>query len=185
MPSPFPGMDPYLEDIGLWPDVHHELISVIREILNQDLRPKYHVRIEERVYISDENDPRRKVIIPDLKIRSTGAHGDLPISASADSTVAVAEPLVMTTMIEDEMHEAYLEVVDRAQRSVVTVIEILSPTNKVAGSRGRTNYEQKRIEVMRSPSHFVEIDLLRAGDPIYTREVLPQADYFIDVSKKE
>jgi len=55
MISPFPGMDPYLEDIGLWPDVHHGLISEMQAVLNRRLRPKYHVRVEERVYISDEN----------------------------------------------------------------------------------------------------------------------------------
>ncbi len=66
MPSPFPGMDPYLEDPSLWPDVHHELLSVARERLNRQLRPQYHVRVQERVYISDENDPGRKAITPDV-----------------------------------------------------------------------------------------------------------------------
>jgi hypothetical protein len=66
MQSPFPGMDPYLESPSLWPDVHHGLLSVAREFLNRRLRPQYHVRVEERVYISDENDPGRKAIVPDL-----------------------------------------------------------------------------------------------------------------------
>ncbi|MCK4452049.1 MAG: DUF4058 family protein [Anaerolineae bacterium] len=30
MPSPFPGMDPYLEYPVRWPDVHHSLITYIR-----------------------------------------------------------------------------------------------------------------------------------------------------------
>ena len=70
-------MDPYLEEPGLWPDVHHELLSVAREMLNRSLRPKYHVRIEERVYISDENDPGRKVIVPDLRIAETQSAREL------------------------------------------------------------------------------------------------------------
>jgi hypothetical protein len=134
-------MDPYLEDPGLWPDVHHELISVARERLNEQLRPRYHVRIEERVYISDEN--------------------------------------------EDEIHEARLEVIDRDRRRVVTVIEILSPSNKIAGSRGRASYQQKRADVMNSPSHFVEIDLLRGGVSLAARELLPPADYYVHVSRRE
>ena len=184
MPSPFPGMDPYLEEPGLWPDVHHGLISEMQAQLNRHLRPKYHVRIEERVYISDENDPGRKMIVPDLRIaerlepRGHQEQGDT-------GGLAIAEPLVCTTLIEDEIHEARLEVIDRHHQQVVTVIEVLSPSNKVAGSRGRESYEAKRRELMTSPSHLVEIDLLRAGEAIHTRELLPPADYIVHVSRKD
>lgn len=57
MQSPFPGMDPYLESPTLWPDVHRGLISEMQAMLNRRLRPQYHVRVEERVYIPNENDP--------------------------------------------------------------------------------------------------------------------------------
>ncbi len=185
MPSPFPGMDPWLEDPGLWPDVHHELISVSRELLNQRLRPKYHVRIEERVYISDDNDPGRSVIIPDLRIRDTENRSEVKANWLADADNAVAEPVVATTLIEEEIREARLEVIDRASRSVVTVIELLSPTNKVPGSRGQASYQQKRQEVMQSHSHFVELDLLREGAGIFVREALPHHDYLVHVSRLE
>jgi hypothetical protein len=181
-------MDPYLEDVGLWPDVHHELISVSRELLNKLLRPKYHVRVEERVYISDEYDPGRQVIIPDLRVAGTGQNGPVPaspVSGPDESGVAVAEPVELTTLIEDEIHETRLEVINREQRMVVTVIEVLSPTNKVAGSRGRASYEEKRAEVMKSPSHFVEIDLLRAGVALGARERVPPADYYVHVSLQD
>jgi len=182
MPSPFPGMDPYLEDPGLWPDVHHGLISEIQARLNSRLRPKYRVRVEERVYISDENDPGRRTIVPDLRIAETGA-GE-PFDSQSSSAVSVAEPVVLTTLIEDEIHEARLEVIDREQNLVVTVIEIVSPANKVTGSRGRESYLTKRQDVMISPSHFVEIDLLRDGEPLVAAEVLPKGDYFVHVSQK-
>src|SRR3954468_5575683 len=68
MPSPFPGMDPYLEDPGLWPDVHHGIISQMQAFLNPRVGPNYYVRVEERVYITDEDDPGRSVLIPDLRI---------------------------------------------------------------------------------------------------------------------
>jgi hypothetical protein len=186
MPSPFPGMDPYLEEPGLWPDVHHGLISQIQAQLNQRLRPKYHVRVEERVYISDENDPGREVIIPDLRIADAERDEtrDWAAEEMAAGYVAVAEPVVLTTLIDDEIHEPFLEVIDRQERLVVAVIEILSPTNKVSGSRGRASYLEKRQEVMASPSHLVEIDLLRAGVAIHTRELLPPADYYVHVSRK-
>jgi hypothetical protein len=178
-------MDPYLEEPGLWPDVHHELISVARELLNKQLRPKYHVRIEERVYLSDENDPGRQVIIPDVRV--AGADQGARMTTAREATTggaAVAEPVELTTLIEDEIHEARLEVIDRDQRSVVTVIEILSPANKIPGSRGRASYQQKRAEVMNSSSHFVEIDLLRSGAALAARELVPPADYYVHVSRK-
>lgn len=184
MQSPFPGMDPYLEDPSLWPDVHHGLISEMQAVLNRQLRPQYHVRVEERVYISDENDPGRKAIIPDLKIIETGFSGR-PTISFLETSAAVAEPLILTTLIEDEIHEVRLEVIDTNQQSVVTVIELLSPTNKINGSRGRASYEQKRREVMNSSSHFVEIDLLREGDHLHTRELLPPAEYYVHVSRKD
>ena len=184
MQSPFPGMDPYLEDPSFWPDVHHGLISEMQAVLNRQLRPQYHVRVEERVYISDENDPGRKAIIPDLKIVEMG-FSDRPTTSFLEASTAVAEPLILTTLIEDEIHEARLEVIDTNQQAVVTVIELLSPTNKINGSRGRASYEQKRREVMTSTSHFVEIDLLREGDHLHTRELLPPAEYFVHVSRKD
>ena len=184
MPSPFPGMDPYLETAALWPDVHHGLISELQAELNRCLRPKYHVRVEERVYISDENDPGRRVFNPDVRIRHTGrAEAADQTVHSSESTTAVVEPVVATTMIDDEIHEARLEVIDSASRIVVTVIEVLSLSNKVEGSRGQQSYRQKRKEVMQSPRHFVEIDLLRVGVPIWTRESLPKGDYFVHLSR--
>jgi Protein of unknown function (DUF4058) len=71
MPSPFPGMDPYLETPDLWPDVHHELMSQIRAALNPRIKPHYVARVELRVYISDEDDPGRKALVPDL-LRAKG-----------------------------------------------------------------------------------------------------------------
>jgi hypothetical protein len=175
-------MDPYLETPGLWPDVHHGLISEIQAQLNRRLRPKYHVRVEERVYISDENDPGRKAIVADVQIAESPKSLPTPSYSNSEST-AVAEPLLMTTMIEDEIREARVEIIDANGRSVVAVIEVLSPTNKIKGSRGRASYEEKRREVMMSPSHLIEIDLLREGDHIHTRELFPPADYYVHVSR--
>jgi hypothetical protein len=88
-------------------------------------------------------------------------------------------------LIDDEIHEARLEIIDRTDRTVVTVIELLSPSNKVPGSRGRASYQQKRQEVMTSDSHLVEIDLLRAGLRLPAREAPPDADYYIHVSRTD
>ena len=180
-------MSSQTRDPSLWPDVHHGLISEMQAVLNRQLRPQYHVRVEERVYISDENDPGRKAIIPDVAQK----RGQEPIAKWPEGCSALldpdpfSEPIILTTLIEDEIREARLEVIDTQQHTVVTVIELLSPTNKINGSRGRASYEQKRREVMLSSSHFVEIDLLREGDHLHTRELLPPAEYYVHVSRKD
>ena len=183
MPSPFPGMDPYLEEPGLWPDVHHELISGTRSSLNNILRPKYYVRIEQRVYISDENDSGRTVMVPDLRIALRPGREGTAFAPGGGTAVAVAEPIEAITLIEEEIRESYIEIIDRVERLVVTVIEVLSPTNKVARSRGRASYERKREDVMRSPSHLVEIDLLRRGVPIPVYGGIPPHEYLVHVSR--
>jgi uncharacterized protein DUF4058 len=182
MPSPFPGMDPYLEDPGLWPDVHARLIAIASEFLGQTIRPKYYVRIEQRVYISDETDVGRPVMVPDLRIAYRPAHEGSTFVPGGGTAVEVAEPIEAITMIEEEIGESYIEIVDRLDRSVVTVIEILSPTNKVAGSRGRESYDRKRLEVMKSPTSLVEIDLLRTGLPIPVYGGIPPHEYLVHVS---
>src|SRR5438874_11797542 len=73
MPSPFPGMDPYLETPNLWPDVHHELISQIRSALNPALLPRYVSWADLLVCISDVYDPGRGALIPDVRVEKTTA----------------------------------------------------------------------------------------------------------------
>lgn len=179
MPSPFPGMNPWLEDPRLWPDVHHGLISEIQATLNRSLLPRYIARIEERVYLSEEDDPGREFIIPDVKIRRAK---NCPVRVPA---LSVTEPIVSITLIEPEIHEAYITLVDTTDRSVVTVIEILSPTNKATGARGRNEYLLKRRNLMTSETHFVEIDLLRRGERMDYGPDLPESDYVVHVSRIE
>src|SRR5215470_11561832 len=53
MPTPFPGMDPYVEHPGLWPDIHNGLIAELRNALAPQLRPRYYVALEERTYLAE------------------------------------------------------------------------------------------------------------------------------------
>ena len=181
MPSPFPGMDPYLETPDLWPDVHHELISQIRRALNPALRPRYVVRVELRVYVSDDDDPGGEVLIPDARIEKS--KGKRAMKAKSTIAPAMAEPLVVPLLIDDEIEEARLENRHRQSSSLVTVIEVLSPANKIRGARGRASFMHKREETLASAVHRVEIDLLRAGAPSLTRPPLVLSDYRILVSR--
>jgi len=182
MPSPFPGMDPYLESPVMWPDVHHELISQIRAALNLTIRPRYVARVELRVYISDDDDPGREALVPDLRVEATPRRkGGKKVKHSPP--VAIAEPLIIPLLLDDEIEEARIEIRHLETDSLVTVIEVMSPTNKIRGARGRTSFMDKRREVLASEVNWVEIDLLRDGAPSVTHPPLIPCDYRVMVSR--
>jgi hypothetical protein len=179
-------MDPYLENPGLWPDVHHGLISESQALLGAQLRPKYLVRVEERAYIDDVSDDEFKpqLRIPDVEVLGRPGWEEAQFVEEATSGSEVTEPILATTWFEEEIHEAFLKILDRESRDVVTVIEILSPTNKAPGSRGRESFEQKRREIMYSTSHWVEIDLLRGTRMVPVPKKAGPHEYLVHVSKK-
>jgi hypothetical protein len=164
VPSPFPGMDPYLEHPGLWPSFHNRLIAALDEDLSPRLRPRYFVALEERVYIAG---PPEFVGVPDAVVVPAGglgrvATGERP--AAAASNGSGVQVLIATLPVPDRVRETYLEVREALTGDVVTLIEVLSPTNKRAGE-GRREYEAKRGHTLRTLTHVVEIDLLRGGEP--------------------
>jgi hypothetical protein len=85
--------------------------------------------------------------------------------------------------MDEEVEEAALKIVHVESEALVTVIEVLSPTNKIRGSRGRASFMAKRHEIMNTEVHWVEIDLLRAGVPSVTDPPLRPCDYRILVSR--
>src|SRR5215204_6216406 len=153
MPSPFPGMDPYLESPRIWPDVHHGLISEIRAALNPNLRPQYVCWVELRAYISEDEDPGRKALVP--------------------------------TLMDEEVEEAFLKIIHVESEELVTLIEILSPTNKIRGSAGQKSFMGKRHVVTNTEVNWVEIDLLRDGSPSVTDPPLRASDYRILISRAD
>jgi Protein of unknown function (DUF4058) len=176
VPSPFPGMDPYLEYPTLWPGVHNGLIAALQLSLAPQLRPRYYVALEERVYVT-EPDQRTFVGRPDLAvIGHPEAESVLQPTASESSVLTVRVPL------PDEVHETYLEVRETGTDYVITVLEILSPTNKRPG-RGRRIYEDKRMDVLATRTHLVEVDLIRAGEPMLIMGNGSGSDYRILVSR--
>ena len=185
MPSPFAAMDPFLEDPGLWPDVHHNLISRIQGQLSAQLRPNYLVRVEERTYIADEANelPYSQLRIPDVEVASRPGWEEASFALGSEASPwPVAEPVVATTWFDEEVREAFLKVIARESRAVIAVIEILSPANKTAGSAGRESFEKKRREIMYSPSHWVEIDLLRGKRTVRVPKKIASSDYLVHVS---
>jgi hypothetical protein len=148
----FPGMDPYLESPLLWSGVHASLIVYIRNYLQPLLRPRYIAAIEERVFVEGPSKER----IPDVWIERRKKRNGAIAVLEADTPVVVKVP-------ELEIHEAYVTILDQhSGQNLVSVIEVVSPTNKYAGP-GRDSYLTKQREVRASDVHLVEIDLLRGG----------------------
>ena len=155
MPSPFPGMDPYLEES--WGDVHTRLVNAMAVQLQRRLPGDLRARMEERLIIADVDDSR--FIIPDVHIIEKGTVSRRPSHDSGG--IAIAEPLVVTLSDEEETYR-WIEIRTTGRPSrVVTVIELLSPTNKRGG---RDEYLSKQRDCLRSHINLVEIDLLRTGD---------------------
>lgn len=182
MPSPFPGMNPYLENPELWPEVHSRLIIAIADEIAPQLRPKYRVAVEKRVYqIIDENSIL--IGIPDVVVGRS-----LTNIEKEKFNIAVASPpaksITVNVPMLEEVREAYLEVREVGTGEVVAAIEILSPKNKRTGE-GRKAYDTKRQQVLSSLTHLVEIDLLRSGEPMPILGNQIKSDYRILVSRGE
>jgi hypothetical protein len=135
MPSPFPGMNPYLEGY-LWADVHNALASKIRQLLVPQLRPRYIARLE--IYLVEDPTPEAEI---GFAIATIPATLTLPLLAPIEIRIPV------------------IEVRDTASNVLVTSIEILSPVNK--REPGLSSYRQKQQRLRQTQVHLVEIDLLR------------------------
>ena len=179
MPTPFPGMDPYLEHPHLWPNVHHSLITAIRDDLSVRLRPKYFVDIEIETVIALPLDPPYRPV-PDVVVVRPGD----PPGGIHEAVAAYEAPGPESVELPEARRQGYLEIRTVADDTVVTVVELLSPFNKRAGL-GRANYERKRFRILRSRAHFVEIDLLRAGQPMPMSRRGRRSDYRVLVSPCE
>lgn len=158
MPSPFPGMDPWLE--YHWGDVHTRFVTYAADQLQPQLPFDLRARVEERIAVEGPDEDRQ--IIPDVRVVERRLAIDQePESASG---VAVMEPIIVRVP-DEPVTERYLQIREYRGGPVITVIELLSPTNK---SSGRKRYEQKRAELRETGISLVEIDLIRQGrEPWY------------------
>ena len=158
MPGPFPGMDPYLESRFLWHGFHGFLIGEITEDLNAGLPPGLAANAEERVYIA----PFERSIIPDIHVAAVGRDAleiqrrTAVLDRTADHGIIAAYP--------EEEQELFIAIRSLENwDEIVTIIEILSPSNKREGSVGRSAYLAKQRDTLYSKTNLMEIDLLRSG----------------------
>src|SRR6266852_4067730 len=120
MPSPFPGMDPYLEDEKLWPPFQHQLVNGLYQILLPSLVDRYRARVCQRHYVTEQ--------------------------------------ALFTSVVREEHHEDFIEIRQKNDSRLVTLVDLVSPANKIS-QQGRTAYLDKRREGRGANANLVEIDL--------------------------
>lgn len=179
MASPFPGMDPFLEG-SLWPDVHHNLASIIQEIIAPQIAPKYVAKVEP--YVVEDTAPHHDVGImyPDVAVlkrkQSKVSEPMTPYGGNA----ALSPPTVTISSIQAiEVRVPVLKIYDREKNQLITAIEILSPVNK--REPGLEMYRQKRKQLFEAGVHFLEIDLLRRGERPFAHPLMPKAHYIVSL----
>lgn len=146
MASPFPGMDPYLEDAKRWPTFQPLLVHALYQMLLPGLMDRYRARVGEREYTSEE--------------------------------------ALFTSIIKEEHKEAYIEVRQRSDGRLITLIELISPANKIT-AEGRRIYRARRDEVKKMNANVVEIDLILQGQTLIdcAKETNPTWDYAVVVTR--
>lgn len=146
MGSPFPGMDPFLEDVHLWPAFQHQLVASLYQILLPGLIDRYRARVSQRGYVLEQ-------------------------------------PL-FTSVIREEHVEEVIEIRQRTDGRLITLIDIASPTNKTT-QRGRAAYWEQRKDARSHGANVVEIDLVLQGKPLLdlSRDGLPECDYATTITR--
>jgi hypothetical protein len=146
MPSPFPGMDPYLENAKLWPAFQHQLLACLYQILLPGLVDRYRARVGTRSYVS--------------------------------------ETPLFTSIIREQYSEEFIEIRNRTDGKLVTLLEVVSPANKTTPA-GRQAYLDARQQAVLQKAGIVEIDLVMQGKPTltYSRDGLPEYDYAVTVTR--
>lgn len=146
MASPFPGMNPYLEEGTVWPVFQHHLVMCLYQILLPGLVDRYRARVGQRNYVT--------------------------------------EMALFTSVIREDHQEEFIEIRQRTDGKLITLLDVVSPTNKTTGT-GRKAYLAKREEARDQGANLVEIDLVLQGEPTleYSREGLPDWDYAVTVTR--
>jgi hypothetical protein len=200
MPSPFPGMDPYLESPRWFHGLHNNLITYLEEQLQPRLPTPYYAQSGEKVWL----ELSQRYVEPDVDVMRERRPNEPQGRSSSQGGVAIAEPEVETHLratqpvqitVEDVVHdehiEPFLEVRGRwaGQDRLVATIEVVSPSNKTPGDQGFDRYRAKQREILAAQVHLIEIDLLRDGTHVtavprdIARDKAGPYDYHVSVHR--
>ena len=180
MSRPFPGIDPYLELPPFWGDFAPRLLSSISNQLLDRLLPDYDVRMEEYLVLTSDEGERLRRFEPDITIStphwwSDGTGGSTAVIEPATSEMDYSEP--------ERQIQRHLQIIHQPSERVVTVLELLSPSNKSPSQDGRGEYLTKRREFLMTGCNLIELDLLRGGRRLPMSKPLPPGDYFALVGR--
>jgi Protein of unknown function (DUF4058) len=184
MPSPFPGMNPYFEQPGIWRGFHGLLLGQLTFALNSRVTPRYHADYEESLYI-DQPQPTDRTFFAVADV-GVAEGDDEPLRETGGGTAVAARPranpVPATVTAGIKKKHRWLTIRDTQNREIVTVIEVLSPSNKTS-TDDRAQYLRRRRKLLHSKVNLVEIDLLRGGEPMPMNGV-PDCDYRIMVARR-
>lgn len=164
MPSPFPGMDPFLEAPEFFPGFHKRFMVFLEEKLQKALPRPYFANTGERIWI----EYSQRHIDPDANIhRHNGGRKPQPAKSRPSGGVALVDmpQPVVVKVLSDPRIETFVEIYrdDGKRKRLVCTVEMLSPVNKKAGETAQALYRQKQVEILGSKTHLVELDFLRSG----------------------
>jgi hypothetical protein len=171
-------MNPFLEQNDTWEDFHQSYITHARDLLTGQVGPNYLVKIEVRIYLHELSaEERRYFGRADVGVTTPPA----TTASSPPAAACLVAPVRLTLPAVDVERHASIQITDRRQRRVVTVLELLSPSDK-ARDADRNDYLAKRTQVLARHVHLVEIDLCRGGERPRPPD-LPPCDYYALVSR--
>jgi hypothetical protein len=183
MPSPFPGIDPYIEGQHRWPDFRSRLTNSFCETISESLPEFYVASIDERVEIREiDSSDEPSTFKPDVAVLRDDAsrRNKKPItqsSAGASTAVTLNLPAI------EEEHARHIEIRHRPDNKLVAIVELLSPTNKQ--QPGRAQYLAKRADLLLQDIHLIELDLLVGGRPLPMERSLPTGHFYAIVARSD
>jgi hypothetical protein len=184
MPNPFPGIDPYVESQLTWRDFHTRFLTYLGDAINDRLPERYLAMIEGEVSLVAQSGDDRSRRVPDLAVTVDPLRASPKDHGAATGTALMMEPVTVplaTEAIEVPAARRWIEIRRQPDRSLVAVIELLSPSNKF--QPGWTEYIEKRLELIHQPIHLVELDFLIEGHRLPMNGALPRGDYYAFVSR--
>lgn len=181
MPSPFPGMDPYLEDPAFYADFHSTFVGCWREAIAEALPENYDARLDESINFVQMSPDVIKLIYPDIAVSRQPKRTKRP--RSKGSGTMLLEPVHIPQEFLDEIRQTRIEILHRPDRTLVAILELLSPFNK--SGDGFDKYRAKRATILGQKVHPIELDLLLGGSRLSFLKPLPSADYYAFITRAE